>query len=215
VPRNNPQAPVVVNPIFRLTVQETTQSQLYEVILDYVAQAPIGPNVAAEIAFLAAWRAANEVAWQNILAADVTITRYTVAEVNQGQTPTYVTAPIAVVGLVAGQSLNGQLAATQTKYTALKGQHGRGRVFYGPIPGSFVAPAVDPNKLTAAALLAYSGLGVTLQTPIVAATTTWNLAVSTRPIRPATLVSRAAIVTSLVMNSIIGTARRRKEGRGI
>jgi len=215
VARNNPAPPVVSGPILRLTVETTDPiGQRFQNILDYMAAGPVPLSQTIVNAFIAGWQANAEAALKATLASDTTISRYTAADVVIGTTPTVIKL-VSVAGTAAGHSLSGPVAAVITKYTALKGQHGRGRMYAGGVPDSFVTPAVDPNVLNAAALAAYVTLETGLLAPLAAGGVNWALCVSLRPIPPQTLVTNAALVTILQTEQPLGTVRRRREGRGI
>jgi len=217
MPRQNPDAPAVPvgTPLFRVVTTVTANQQLYEVVLDYLASAPIAANLAAQTAFLTAWRTNVQVPWLATLPSTVSITQFQVQEVAAGVIPTYQVAGLALAGTVVQPPLNGMLAAVLTKFTALKGQHGRGRAYVGPLPATFITPATDPNLLNAAGIAAFTTLGAAIQQAVVAAGVNWNLVVSTRPVAPIFTVQRVAGVSSMVPVATVGTVRRRKEGRGI
>jgi hypothetical protein len=195
---------------------ETTDpiGQKFQNILDYMAAGPVALSQTIVNAFIAAWQANAEALLKNTLATDVTISRYTAADVVIGTTPTVIKL-VSVAGGVAGNSLPGPVASVTTKYTALKGQHGRGRYYGGSVPISFCTPAVDPNTLNAGALAAYVNYNLGLLAPLAAGGVNWALAVSLRPAPPLTLVTNAALVTILQTEQPLGTVRRRREGRGI
>ena len=212
--RVNPALPAVTGPVLRLTVTITNEAQLYENILDYMAAAPIGVTLAVQTTFLTNWIAANQASYAGTLGVDSSITRYTVAEVKDGVAPTLVSNTGGVIGTVAGDSYPGTVAAVITKYSAFKGQHGRGRIYRGPVPLSFLTPGTDSNHLNAAAIAAYLTSNNALLGVIVSAGVNWNLSITTRPLPPMVLVSKGTMVTGLTTTTNTGTVRRRRYGRG-
>lgn len=215
MPRFNPAAPVVTGPVIRLSIQVTLQAQVYECILDYMATAPLAVSPATLGGFLAAWRVANEANWQGVMSSQATISTYIAAEVANGNTPSFVVTGVGKIGQVLLPPLPGTVAVVVSKTSTLKGQHGRGRFYGMAIPTSFTSPATEPNTLNAAGLAAYLTLTNGLNVAVIGGGGTWNLAISTRPIAPLTLVLNAIPVLSLVTQSILGNVRRRREGRGI
>lgn len=213
MPRTNPPVPIVTGPVIRNTVGVLFLGQQFVVVCDYMGATPIGVNTGTLTQFLTNWIIACETQWKGTLSPDASINKYLVSEVAVGTTPTLVAPQVGKIGTVAGTSENSILAAVATKYTAVKGQHGRGRFYFGPIPISFTSPA-EPDILNAGAITAYNALNTALLLPIVAGGINFNLVVSTRPIAPLTLIGRAGTVASIVQTVLLGTVRRRREGRG-
>lgn len=213
--RFNPFPAPVTGPVIHLTVETTDPiGQRFQVGLDYMAIAPLAVTQAVMIAFLAAWRFAYEATWKATLAADTSITRYICAETSAGVTPSVVTLA-NVVGTGGTVSLPGFVASVVTKYSTLKGQRGRGRMYMGGVPTAFTTPATDPNLINAAGIAAYLALTAPLLVGVVAGGTTWNLSITTRPVPPAVLVATGVPVNILQLQQPLGTVRRRREGRGI
>jgi len=213
--RNNPNVPLCTGPVIRLTVEMTNPvGQRFQIILDYMAATPIGVTQTVMTAFLTGWQTNCQTALRAVLGADVTITRYMTAEIETGTCPTVVT-NVSFAGTEASDSLPGTVAAVTTKYSAWKGQHGRGRIYYGGVPITFTDPTVDPNRLLGAAVTAYAAVNTALLLAVVAGGVNWNLSITTRPAPPAVLVARGTNVTILTVQQPLGTVRRRREGRGI
>jgi hypothetical protein len=175
----------------------------------------VGFNTTLFNIFLANWRTQCEVHLAAVFAPDTSITRYFVADLSVGTTPTLVTGTGGVPGTAGTNSLPGTVAAISTKYTSVKGQHGRGRIYFGPIPDTFTTPATDPNKINGAGTAAYNLLHGDLLTNINAGGQLFALALTTRPNPPQVLVSLGTNVTGIMVQLITGNVRRRREGRGI
>jgi len=108
-----------------------------------------------------------------------------------------------------------EVAAVVSKYSTLKGQHGRGRSMMPSVPVNFTLPATNPNELIPAGVAAYNFLFTTVLAGLTVGAVALSPAIFTRPIKPAVLVTRAVHVTSYRIQTILGTIRRRREGRGI
>jgi len=119
------------------------------------------------------------------------------------------------IGSVLGSQLPLEMAAIITKYSNLKGQHGRGRVMMPAIPVSFCTPVLDPNLLNNVGKTAYATLAADYLSGYTVGAVVLKAAILTRPIRPAHLVTTGILVSSLTVQSLLGTVRRRREGRGI
>jgi hypothetical protein len=212
---NAPLLPIT-GPVFRLTVNlKAPNGQIYQNIHDYMGGTFAGVNTAVVQAFLTAWIANCQVKYALCFGTDVSITGYTVAVVNVSDVPTLVQLTGGVPGTEASLSIAGTVAAVMTKYSSIKGQHGRGRVYFGPVPATFVTPATDPNAINAHGFSQYNTLGNALLLPVAAGLMTFSWAITTRPALPVTVVSLGVPVTSQLATSTMGNVRRRREGRGI
>lgn len=215
MPRVNAPAAAVTGPVLRLTVMTTTAGQKCETIHDYEATLPAATTPAQMLAFIVAWQATNEANYLACLTPDTTLDGYSVAVIDTNTIPTlFQGVTPGTVGSVAGHALPLEMACVIHRVTGLKGQHGIGRWSMPAIPISFSTPATDPNKINAAGITAYGTLAASVTASVVAAGRTWEAVVTTRPIKPATLVIRAQPVTSYLVVPLMGTIRRRKEGRG-
>jgi hypothetical protein len=215
MPRFNPPAPAVTGPVIRLAVQSVMDGQLYECLLDYMATAPLAVTPVILGAFIASWRATNEANWLASQAAQAVLQNYVAAEVAFGVVPSTAVLGLNAPGTVVVPPLPGTVAVVVTKGSILKGQHGRGRLFRYGIPGSFVTPLADPNLVNAVGLAAYATTNADLVVPLTAGGAVWQLAISTRPIAPLSLVATAIPVSSLTTVAVFATVRRRRFGRGI
>lgn len=213
--RFNPALPLITGPVIRHTVETTNlNGQHFQVVLDYMGQSPIGLDQATLIQFRINWRAACEAAFKDTLPASCPITKYIDADVSTGMSPT-TPLDVNVPGNVITDPLTGTVAFILTKYTPRKGQHGRGRNYFGSVPDTFITPATDPNVINPAGAAIIAPLRTALLVPIAAGGINFNLCVTTRPEPPATLITRAAIVVILNLQPVLGTVRRRRTGRGM
>lgn len=218
MPRTNPQADLLPGDCVNFTILGTHLSQTIEYTIAYVSNVGAGnmPNVL--ISFQAAWLALFQVDFLATFATlDVSWTT------SRAQAPATVNIPTVVqnlpggplAGTVAGSSLNGMLSAVVTKYSPLKGQHGRGRIMHGPIPTSFTTPALDPYRVNAAGLAVYQTLyNQIMANAVVIAGQSFTPFILTRPVPPANQITRGAAWLRYVVEPVMGTVRRRREGRG-
>jgi hypothetical protein len=189
-------------------------ANISEFTLDYMASAPIGVTQSVLAAFATGWESSNITPLSNVLSNASTIQSVTYSETAQGTCPSY-NRTNGTIGAVGFPPLPGTTSAIISKYTALKGQHGRGRNYMPYVPSTFTTPGTDPNLLNGSGVAAYVSLMNAFLVPVTAGGTTWRLSVTTRPAPPNTLTIQAAVVTYTITTTILGTTRRRREGRGI
>lgn len=215
--RFNPLPPAGFNSIIRLTLKLLTLGTYQEVVLDY--QWSVGsttPTPADLAAFETAWEAATNTKMLACLSPQTDYAEISVAEIFAGVTPTLVLPFSAgTTGTAGATSLPLEMAAVMQKKTALKGQHGRGRLSMPAVPNTFTTPATDGNKINATGTTAYVALMNQLITPVVAGGNNWSLVVAVRPTPPDTLTQLCSVVNLMTLNPILGTTRTRKPGRGI
>lgn len=214
--RNNPQAALINGPGVRVTLSLTTDVNIQQTTQTYNVGNSVTPTLNDLSVFASAWLTANLVAYQNVQTGATTFSQLSVAEIWYAMTPTYV-ANIAggTVGLVAGNPYPLETSVSAVWRTALRGQHGRGRIQFPNVPLGFVTPATDANQLNAAAVTAYLALLAALAAPITTAFGVWTPCVQQRPVPPAVVSQRATYVNAYTLNHFLGTQRRRKAGRGI
>jgi hypothetical protein len=215
--RNNPAAPVINAAVARLTLTLKTQNTLQEIVLDYLYNIGLVVPTPADLsAFEAQWEANHNTLMRACLSPLTDYFQISVAEIHFGVTPTLVLPFLAGTSGTAGATnLPLEMAGTMQKKSSLKGQHGRGRLSMPAIPNTFTTPATDPNVLNATANTAYLALLNQLILPVTVAGNAWQLAISTRPTPPQTLVTNAVVVSAMTIDPTLGTARTRKPGRGI
>lgn len=215
--RNNPPAPAVTAAIARVTLTTKTLGQLCLTTFDYLSNVPAtSPSLADLTALAVQWDAGLSPKILACLSPQTAEYAISVAELHYGTTPTYVNlyAP-GTVGTAGATALPLEMGATLSRNGPLKGQHGRGRITMPGVPNTFVTPATDANILNAAALTAYGNLIAQLILPITAGGIIWTHVISTRPLPPLLLTDRAVAVSEYLIRNTLGTARTRKEGRGI
>jgi hypothetical protein len=102
-------------------------------------------------------------------------------------------------------------AAVVSKYTAFKGQHGRGRNYFPAVPTNFVVPANGTNILTPGAVAFYQGVVNALEAnTIVDAATTMQPCIFTRPQPAGFPVTNAATVQFMIVRTSLGVVRKRR-----
>ncbi len=212
----SPPAGVVTTSLARIVVETLTNSVRCQTIFDYLSGLSSPCSSADLVSLLASFQTAIETKYLACLSPLSTLVSYSAQELHFGKTPTQfsVLAP-GVIGTAGATNLPIETGATLARYCDLKGRHGRGRVTMPAIPNTFTTPATDANVINATGLTAYATLAGALSNPLMAGALLWTPIVSTRPTPPATLVTNAAFINQYFVRPTLGTARRRKPGRGI
>lgn len=215
--RNNPAAPTIVSALARVTIGTVTSGQICLNTFDYLWSVPSTFASLADLTALGnAWDSAMDTLLKGVLSPLTALYSIAVAELHYGNAPTYTAlyAP-GTVGTAGATPLPLEIGASLARRGALKGQHGRGRVTMPAVPNTFTTPANDANRLNAAGLAAYVAFANQLIVPLAVGGATWTHVISTRPVPPGLTVDRAIAVSVYNVGVVLGTARTRKEGRGI
>jgi len=218
MPRVNAIAPVITGDVYRMLLNYKFNGQQMFFGMDYMASNSAGNPRVPLAALPGIWWAAVAMPLAAVFAGDVTFEALYAACISRSDIPTIISTALAgtTTGSVVGGSLPSVMAAVMSKGSDLKGQHGRGRLMVGPPAASFVnTVGGDPDVLTAPALAFYATLATALMGPFALPGQTAKPCISTRPLQPDTTVKNAAEVTSIVTQPLLGTIRRRREGRGI
>ncbi len=212
----NPPAPLVNGNVIRVTLVTKTNDVICNNTFDYLSSSFVPIDYLGMDAFLAAFDAQETGDLQSVLSPLTTLVSLTGQELHFGTCPTRerLYAP-ATVGTAGATNLPLEMAVTMGKYSYIKGKHGRGRVSFPAVPNTFTTPATDSNVLNATGLAAYNAIRTGLTSAIVVGFDSYNPCISTRPVLPDTLISRAVVYSTMTLRSTLGTARRRKPGRGI
>jgi len=213
---NAPLPALAAQPAVQITLFSVTSAQVCENTFQYITAGPAIPAT-SDLNQLAQdfW---SLISAQAVLVTtgQTTFTQVTAALISSNNVPTGLyTLPGATVGAVAGSSLPLEMGAIMAKQTNVRGQHGRGRITLPAVPISFTTPATDPNIINAAGLTAYLNLANKFNAVLISGGVTWNAAVVTRPIPPAAVATNGTPILRVVTRALLGTARRRREGRGI
>lgn len=212
--RNNPQTNLVLTNVVRITLVSSVQGQLLNMSWDFVSRNLITLTPAVMTSLIGAFdNATTHAALRAALSNTQTLQLYSIQDLNPGTTPTTDSA-IGLLGNVAQPTLPIFTSAVLTKTSTFKGQHGRGRTYFGAIPITFTTPGTEPDLLNATGLAAYAAVNAAILAPLTAGGTTWDWSITERPIAPAFLVTRYAVVAVTGVDNYVGTTRRRKEGRG-
>lgn len=216
--RFNPPLPSIgANNIFLCTMQGIADSEIWIVNLAVMGANTLVPLSEYNIAV--SFDSTMHSAIQGVLDSSVTWNSVKVTCLNvPTRTPyvRFVNAGAGWAGTVGATHLPKEMAVVMSKYTVYKGQHGRGRNYYGPIPVTFVTAGANANSLNATGLAAYLTLQVAIDNgTIVDAAVAMNPAIyqRTKGFSPPP-VSLGALVTQLVTRTVLGTVRRRRPGRG-
>jgi hypothetical protein len=174
----------------------------------------VGPADLVDLA--TAYNARLKVHLQAILSPLTTLMWLYLAEVAYGTCPSaQFNYAGATVGTAGASPLPMEVAAIMSRYSGLKGKHGRGRMFWPAVPNTFVTAATDADLLNAAALTAYAAVEADLELSLVAGAKVWAPFLPTTPTPPSVVYSQGVVVTRCTTNPVLGTCRRRKKGRGI
>jgi hypothetical protein len=160
-----------------------------------------------------AFQTAVETALTAVLSSTGQIKQYIAMDLNPNKVPSQ-TLVRGVAGAVVSAPLPSEMCATIRKNSALKGQHGRGRVSIPLIPGTFVSPGTNPDQIVAGSLTTYGTLASALSGTLSASGLTFTPVITTRPVLPAVIPGNAQPIISHTTDATMGTARRRKPGRG-
>lgn len=212
----NPAATPVASNVVRLVVDIVTQSQRQQIVFDHLGNLTVPMSAADLTAFITAWDASCKVALLACLSPDSSLLSRTASEIHFGVTPTIVIpdAP-ATIGTAGVSNLPLEMAALMKKSTSLKGRHGLGRTYMPAIPNTFTTPGSDPNILNGTGTTAYTSLCSSLMSVYVVGAQSLSLCVATRPIPPASVIGFAVACIGMLPQSVLGTVRRRRPGRGI
>jgi hypothetical protein len=213
--RFNPDAGPLNGTTLRHIVQVTVQGQVTQCTFDYIADY-IGPPAPADLnAFQAAWIVAYENDFLACLPPVAHLTAYITSELFFAVTPSKVQifSP-GNPGTAGVNNLPLEMAAVVDKTSSLRGQHGRSRTSMMAVPDTFTTPATSPNIINGVGLTAYNALWNLLIVPLVAGGHHYSLAILTRPVPPLTLYTKGVAVNNYNVNPNLGTAKRRKPGRG-
>jgi hypothetical protein len=214
--RINPPLPAATGYVVQVIMSGIMDGQRWVMDFGFMGIGAVPPT-GAESAIATSFTALTQPTWQPMTANNVTWDTTKVSCVTSPTRNPFVltTAPLTLFGTGGGV---GHIQSTDapifSKYTATKGQHGRGRNYIPGLPIAFVAPAIDANSLTAAGLVLTTAFAQGLRTnPFTDGTNVLDLCVYTRPARglPVTLAQNVLVV---VPRPLLGTVRRRRVGRG-
>ena len=212
--RNNAIPPPITGDVYRLVVWSTSQSQVcmnsYDMMGDaYAASAATNMN-----ALMNAWVLANENLMTQCLTTQTKIFRYTLQCISSNAFAS-IQMEVNKPGIAVTAPLPLEMAAIMRKTGPLKGQHGRGRVYMPGVPAAFTTPLTNPNVLNAAGIAAYQAYCTSVARANTIGGISYAACVSQRPIGPILVVTNAALTPIMNPVSLLGTVRRRREGRGI
>ena len=214
--RANQPLPVPTTNVYEAIVMGQVDAQQTRSTLYYTDSVAVGTNVPTGILALNAAVTAGAASWAPITTADWTFQGVITRSITS---PTYLSQERLLVspvpGTVAGSYIGTVPCATIDRYTAFRGQAGRGRLSSPPVPASFVA--TEPSLLNATALPLYQTWATAnLLTPITSGGITFTPVLVSRGLRTQTpKVIGAAPLVQCYVNPIIGTCRRRRLDRGI
>jgi hypothetical protein len=211
--RPNGPLPVVTNNIYQATIVGSINSQVVLMTTYWNDGQAAGTGVASQQ--LANGVNALNTTHQPIMGTNAFVTGVIVRPINN---PTYVTVKSFLAaflpGTVASPCAGTILAPTIIRQTAWRGQAGRGRISPFGLPQLFLS--ADGTQLTPAAITAYTTwANQWLLGTIVNGGITFTAYLYSRGLRTQMpKVPGAAQIQSVSIRPLVGTARRRKIGRG-
>jgi hypothetical protein len=213
--RNNPDAPDVTGDVLKLVVGITNDSQACEIAFTYMANAHniLSPGIMQT--FITDWYATFNAALIAVLPITSLAGFFSVADMNPGETPTQSQGYNSNNGTVIGNAYPSYVSVAIFRSSNLKGQHGRGRVQFPAVPLSFVTPGTNQNRINAGAITLYDTIAGLMSTTITSSGVPWRPIISTTPVAPATVISKGVEIIRCQVESLLGTTRRRRIGRGI
>lgn len=211
--RINPPLPLVgtTNGVVLYRIIGSIEGQLTINTFTYSAAVP-APTATQLATLLANLSTAVKPNYTACLSADWTTTSETIAVVHRNDL--FGATRLTNAGVAGGRTtihVPTEVGAVIIKQSAVKGQHGRGRITLpaianADVTGSKIAAATEITALNnlATAMLATASDG----------TNTWTPCVSQRSLATPRLVIGFSPLTAVTPNLLLGTVRRRKLGRG-
>lgn len=219
--RINPSLPSLTGGIaMRIQPMGHIDNQIWLMTFDYISFTTGTPNSNAESNLANAWITNCGTAMRGCMAADVAFDTIKVTCLNLNTRQPFFAGSLAGMGngTVAGTHIPSEMAMVLSKYTAFKGQHGRGRAYIPGCPSTFVTPGTDANRINATGQTAVNAFGVALLNTVSDGTNTYTIGVTQRTTSGAPTqfgaVLKSAATGGLVIQTLLGTARRRRIGRG-
>jgi len=214
--RTNPALPVIgTNHVYQVSVQGTVDGMVWIVNLAYMGPNTVSTNTESNIA--TTFNTTCSTAIRGVMDSTALFTTIKVSSLDQPSRIPYVAAVnggAGYAGSVGATHIPIEMAAIISKYTNIKGQHGRGRNYWPAVPASFVTPGTDPNRLNATGIAAYQTLITAIDNAAITdGATVMDLCIYTRPLKGQPVTNAQATIT-YIMRPLLGTVRRRRPGRG-
>lgn len=211
--RNNAPAPNITGDVCRVSILYTGPSGTFVNVLDYMANALNVVTSSVLLALALAVKVQIESQLKACLSQQCSISEYFASALSLNS-PASQAQISGTAGTVAQAPLPDEIGGVIRKTSLLRGQHGRGRITVPCVPVTFTTPGTDPDVLNATGITAYNALATALGGNVTASGILFVPVISTRPVLPATLVTKAQVIQSFAAITVLGTARRRKKGRG-
>lgn len=208
---NPPGTPVGTGSVVEYIIQGSIESQLTINTFYYQAATPL-PSTAQLNTLLTALHTNLYALYIGCLSSDWTTTRelLNVVDINSLQGVISV-GSAGTAGTRPAGHFPTEVAAILIKRTALKGQHGRGRI---SLPAISLGDATASTITLGAAKTAQLALCTAMLLTASDGTNTWTPCVAQRNTASPRLVVAYANLTAVAPNYVLGTVRRRKLGRG-
>lgn len=213
--RISPPLPALTGAVYLITVSGTIDTQRWYCNFGYQASSFV-QVAASESNLNASWITACLAALKACLSNDAIVDTVKVACVSSPTRAPFVQQggglPVAGTGGVSHYPT--PVAGIIAKYTATRGQHGRGRNYLPAVPIGFVTPASNADQLNASGQTAYNAFATALDVAIAdTGGVTADVCVYTRVAKGLSVLN-AEDVLQLVVRPLLGTIRRRRVGRG-
>jgi len=216
MPVRDPLLPAIAGSLVKVSCICQTGSTLSITSFHYFNNVigSVGPSDLVDLS--TAWKAQFATHFRACLSPLTTLLWTYLAEIHYGTCPSF-QGDFAggTVGTAGTSNLPMETAAIISKYSAVKGKHGRGRIFMPAIPNTFTTPATDADTLNATATTAYGNLQADMTATLTAGAKTWVPYIVSSPVPPAIGADFGTTLLSTVLRTTLSTVRRRRKGRGI
>lgn len=211
--RTNPSLPVVGagNGVVLYQIWGKLENQLTMTGFMYAA-AVNNPTSTQLTTLLGALSAAMFSKYQACLSSDWTYTQETAKVVHRNDIAGVLTTNHAAsTGLRGAGHVGTEVACVLLRTSGVKGQHGRGRI---SLPGIAQGDVLNSSITQATLITALNALGTQMLATASDGANTWTPCIGQRASTSPKLVIGFSPVLTVVVNTLLGTIRRRKIGRG-
>lgn len=211
VRRVNANAPRIIGTVMRLSIYGRYLGQTTINSFDYQSAGPSAFPFADQVALVVAWQNIVSTPFANCCVQEWFGYQYTVQVLSDNTSVTQVFAA-GLQGNVTAFGLPSFNQVSVQKLSALKGQHGRGRIQMPAVPDVFLNSIGDlRNQLTVGALDTYGQLGHAASLALNSGlSSSYTPVIVTRPKKPAVIPSFAMPWGHYHVQQFLGTQQRRK-----
>jgi len=208
--RNNPALPALTPNLWQIVLKGRIEGQsTFNTFYYHDGGGVVGPTT--ETTAMAAWQSMMATFWAPMISTDWLAVSVTMESLTQlTRVPVTVAGLAGMNGSVVGGHADTMLAITLLRQSGYRGQCGRGRLALPGCPLTFVTQ----SSLSAAGLLAIVPNSTALANTFADGPTTYTPHIYSKGSHFAPTRGSAPVLTT-GWDSVIGTCRRRKLGRGI